>query len=224
MIFNINSIKAGAPTRGTVKLDDDTLKKYIDFYASRLAAYGYDDKSGNRAMLARFCAKYFANATPKGLALVGDTGRGKTLFFKIFSKLFGLRMYTAPELVERWQRLGIDGREDLFTELRGNAAPYAYPEGYENCWKDIVIDDVGTEPTLNDFGTKLEVIDAIITRRVLEFESTQAMTFITCNLKLEGAGADSIAGRYGARLESRLHQICHVVALKGNDRRKSKGD
>jgi hypothetical protein len=206
--------------RGNTAVPPEDIEKYTKFYEARLAAYGYDDREPrNRATLARYCAKYFSGCIDKGLALVGDTGRGKTCGMRIMSKLFGWRWYDSCELVEQWQQLGVKNRADMWKELKGYNCSTSWPAGFEQCWKDIVIDDIGTEPTLNEYGTKLEVIEQIINRRVKEYENTQAFTFLTFNLIQKGDDERSIQGRYGARLLSRLNQVCYVVKLDGPDRR-----
>jgi hypothetical protein len=208
--------------RGNTLVPPEDIEKYTRFYDARLAAYGYDDEAPkNRLTLARYCAKYYAGAMPKGLALIGDTGRGKTFGMRLMAKLFGWRWYEAPDLVDTWQQLGVKNRADLWKDLKGYNCSTSWPDGYQHCWKDIVIDDIGTEPTLNEYGTKLEVLGQVIDKRVKAYENNQAYTFLTFNLvKADDPLSDkSIQGRYGKRVLSRLEQICHVVKLDGKDRR-----
>jgi len=208
--------------RGNTQVPPEDIEKYIKFYETRLAAYGYDDvEPHNRRLLATYAAKYYAGAVVKGLAIVGDTGRGKTFGLRLLAKLFGWRWYDAQDLVDTWQKLGVKDRADLWKDLRGYKCSTSWPDGYQHCWKDIVIDDIGTEPTLNDFGTKLEVMEQILNKRVKEYENNQAFTFFTFNLVQEDEPLTdkSIQGRYGKRFLSRLNQCCYVVNLKGNDRR-----
>jgi hypothetical protein len=208
--------------RGNTQVPPEDIEKYTRFYDARLAAYGYDDaEPKNREALARYCAKYFSGCMPKGLALIGDTGRGKTFGLRLMAKLFGWRWYDACDLVDTWQKLGVKNRADLWKDLKGYNCSTSWRDGYEHCWKDIVIDDMGTEPTLNEYGTKLEVSEQIINKRVKEYEQNQAFTFMTLNLVQtdEPLTERSIQGRYGKRFLSRLNQICYVVQLKGTDRR-----
>jgi hypothetical protein len=144
------------------------------------------------------------------------TGRGKSFAFKIMKKLFRLRVYQASELVEQWQVFGVKQRYQLYEMLNGNYSDRGQPE-IDKLWRDCCIDDIGTEPILNEYGTKQEVLDTIIQKRTRDFEDSGARTHLAINLNPE-----MLRERYGVRFESRLHQICHVVTLRGDDRRKDK--
>ena len=128
--------------------------------------------------------------------------------------LFRTRIYHAADLVEFWQVCGVRDRNDLYKMLMGNFSDRGQPE-IDKLWRDCCIDDIGVEPTLNEFGTKQEVLDTIIQKRTRDFEDTGARTHLAINLT-----PSMIKERYGARFESRLSQLCHVITLKGHDRRK----
>jgi DNA replication protein DnaC len=209
--------------RGQASVDQETVDRFIQFYRDRIEHYGFDSRvPENVTILARYFARYIAGNIEKGLAIMGDTGLGKTFAMSIMVKLFGIRLYCSRDLTTDWQKYDIKTKEDFWGVLKGYPQPGTWPnEKYEHCWKDIIIDDIGTEPTLNDFGTKYEVMDYIMDRRVRDFESNQAFTFLTFNLPLTNEKNDEncVMGRYGKRFYSRLHQICHVVDFKGEDRR-----
>ena len=195
----------------------ERFQKSVDFYRSRFIHHGYDDREPfNVTAITRYCAHLYHGTTAKGLCLIGETGRGKTFAFKIMKKLFMLRIYQANDLVEMWQRCGVKDRDDFWKELLGHRPTFDnIPDYIKDLWRDICIDDAGAEPTLNEYGTKMEVLDTIIQRRTRMFEDYGARTHLAINLTPE-----MIQDRYGKRFESRLHQLCHVIELRGDDRRK----
>lgn len=199
------------------EVDREIIIKRANFYYRRFMSYGYDDKEPyNLKTISWYCAKLYSGAVTKGLCLVGGTGLGKTFAFKIMQNLFRMRIYHAADIVDLWQNFGVKNRYELYDMLKGNYSDRGQPE-IDRLWRDCCIDDIGVEPCLNEYGTKQEVLDTIIQKRTREFEDTGARTHMAINLTPE-----KIKERYGARFESRLHQICYVITLRGQDRRKDK--
>lgn len=198
-------------------IDEDIIKTRTAFYKARFMHHGYDDREPyNLRVISEYCAELYSGTgnAQKGLCLMGLTGRGKTLAFDVMKKLFRLRVYQAADLVELWQVHGVKNRYEIYDLLKGNDTNRGQPE-IDRLWRDRGIDDIGTEPTLNDFGTKQEVLDTIIQKCCKEFQECGARTHMAVNLTPK-----MFIERYGVRAESRLHQMCHVVTLRGDDRRR----
>jgi DNA replication protein DnaC len=213
----IKTVNTKSDTGNNPKVDESTIKRYTEFYKKKLLEHGYDNREPfNTNAVARYFANYFYGSTKKGLCLIGDTGRGKTFAFRIMKRLLATRIFEAETLVDRWQIYGPHNRKEIYKELTGHYPHHERLEIARN-WRDCIIDDIGTEPILNEFGTKREVIDSIIQRRTREFEEFGARTHISTNLSL-----NQLQERYGKRFVSRLNQICHIVVLKGEDRREDK--
>jgi len=210
-------------------ITDELIERYTTHYKGRLGHYGYDDREPrNLHAISRYCAMLYAGNMKKGLCLVGDAGRGKTFAFRIMQKLFRLRMYSAVELKGRYKALGDTKRYELYQEMAGNYSNRDQPK-IDCLWRDCCIDDIGTEGTIVNYGEREECIDSIVQHRNREFESTGARTHMSFNVLLEpimqdgkqiSAPGASAQERYGARFVSRVHQMCHVVVLSGNDRRR----
>ena len=78
---------------------------------------------------------------------------------------------------------------------------------------DLIIDDIGAEPTEQIvYGTRFNAIADIIERRYLIFPEWK--THVSTNLT-EG----QLEERYGERVFSRMNEMCHFVTLTGKDRR-----
>ena len=79
----------------------------------------------------------------------------------------------------------------------------------------VIIDDAGREPVLSDYGIRTERFAEYIEWAYDRREKWCAgLPVITTNLSLP-----EIAQRYGARIDSRLVELCISVRMKGNDKR-----
>ena len=121
------------------------------------------------------------------LLLSGDPGVGKTFLMRC---LHG-RLRTAAEIAGY-------GLAQLWMF-------YSWTDAY-----DIVIDDLGAEPMVSEYGAKEDVLKAVIAHR----EPLKFRTHITTNLT-----AEQIAKRYGDRTLSRLIGMCRAFKLTGPDMR-----
>lgn len=241
--------------RGQVTPDEDTRKRFKEHYKRKLLEYGYEERvPRNTDILARYMASYYLDAVPKGLCLIGDTGTGKTHAMEMLSKLFGkVPIIRARDSVEWYQTCG-PKRRTVFWEDYDRLPHKCYynepgkpnKEPYNIIGMDLILDDIGTEVSLNEFGTKVEVMDSVVDRRYEAWRNKQAMTHITCNLAIAKAycvkcrsasigakkcndcgstdicrstGDDDLLTRYGKRFYSRLHEMCYVFIFGGPDQR-----
>lgn len=128
----------------------------------------------------------------KGLFLQGDVGRGKSIIVTGFIPLLMLDSY--KKVVKPCQ-----------AEL--------IPERYKTLMRSwsICIDDLGTEPKVNDFGERYEGFPHIANAA----EAKLKLMFISTNLSSE-----QLLDRYGERTMDRIRRLCKIVKFKGKSLRK----
>lgn len=128
----------------------------------------------------------------KGLFLQGDVGRGKSviitgiipvLMYATFSKV--LTPYPAEVIPDRYKQL-------------------------ISAWA-VCIDDLGTEPKVNDFGERYEGFPHIANAA----EARLKLMFITTNLTSE-----QLLERYGERTVDRIRRLCRIVKFNGKSFRR----
>ena len=144
---------------------------------------------------------WMVNTNDKGLMLIGDCGRGKSLILNyVLPVLF--RMHDRTVRPVHAQDLGRIFPNSIVTEtyldrlLRTN-----YP----------IIDEVGVEPMMNDYGEKTEGLNMILNAA----ERYHRPVFISTNLtELQ------LLDRYGERTVDRLAHLCRTVHFKGDSLRK----
>jgi DNA replication protein DnaC len=121
------------------------------------------------------------------LVLHGDTGAGKTFLMRAL----GARLYDARRIVSYGLRI-----DDW----------YRWTDGF-----DVCIDDLGTEPMVNEYGNKAEIMAEVVAHR----ERLRGVrTHVTMNIN-----AEQVASRYGERTLSRILGMGSVHKLKGPSRR-----
>lgn len=127
----------------------------------------------------------------KGLLLYGNCGRGKSI----------IAMHCLPRIfyVEQGKVLNTFAAIDLLTQ-------YDSIKEYKN----IVIDDIGTEPDGREYGVGHNYVSELVDLA----ERKQKMLVLTTNLTY-----DELLQRYGTRTMDRLHALCRRVLFKGNSLR-----
>lgn len=201
----------------------EEMARRVEFYATRLEHYGYDRRNPKAfKILARYFASYYRGTAQKGLCLIGDTGRGKTMAFKIMNKLFNVRLIHAYDMCEKWQRYDAKERGDFWEWLQGSYVNNAFHgDKYlriDRLCHDAIIDDLGAEPTMSDYGVKQEIQACIQQKRLNQFELPRgAFTHYASNLAIDGSGPETLLSRYGKRFVSRLKQMCYIVHVDGKD-------
>lgn len=131
-----------------------------------------------------------------GLFLQGPVGTGKTLFFRLLKDFGG-------EDIEIFSMHNILGRNE--SDIREMMDDLAF--------REIVLDDIGAEPTFNNYGVKFDILAYLIDRRM---ESAERTHFTTNLAKSE------IASRYGGRVIDRLAEMCRSVKFEGRSLRAPK--
>jgi len=145
-----------------------------------------------------FLAESKLDCREKGLAFFGSVGSGKSVAAKVIAAVQGIDFYECHDnkLIAKFL-----SKEEYFWELVLKK-------------ETIVLDDLGTETTLNSYGNKKEVMSMAITERHQLFEQYGVKTIITSNL-----ANDQIKERYGERIYSRLKHMCKCIGVKGADLR-----
>lgn len=134
-------------------------------------------------------AKWLSDTEGKGLFLIGNCGRGKSVILTgvlplIFNAKKGKILKAIP------------------ARKLHKVIEYTSPF--------IVIDDIGTEEIVNDYGTKIDAVE----NAIFEAEDDLKLLLLTSNLD-----AKSIKERYGERIYDRIRRLCLVVFMKGDSLR-----
>ncbi len=145
----------------------------------------------------------------KGIIFMGATGTGKTVILKTLNLLFKyvhnrkMKIYTGREIERIYMIPKVEDRSKYLLEQAMN-------------FKLFGIDDIGEEhASVKVYGTEINVGVEVLTHRHLEYVDKGHLTFITTNLN-----AEMFAKKYGARIESRIHEMANLVGVKGDDLRK----
>jgi DNA replication protein DnaC len=134
--------------------------------------------------------KWMSDTEGKGLFLLGNCGRGKSIIITgvlplIFNAKIGKILKPIPAR-----------KLHTVTEYK---SPF------------IVIDDIGTEEIINDYGTKIDAVE----NAIFEAEDDLKLLLLTSNLD-----ASAIKERYGDRIYDRIRRLCKVVFMRGDSLRK----
>ncbi len=144
---------------------------------------------------------WMTNTNDKGLMLMGDCGRGKSLILNyVLPVLF--RLHERNVRPVHAQDLGRLFPNSLCNETYlDRLLQTSFP----------IIDEVGVEPMMNDYGEKTEGLNMILNAA----ERYHRPVFISTNLtELQ------LLDRYGERTVDRLAHLCRTVHFKGDSLRK----
>ena len=132
------------------------------------------------------------------LLIQGGVGCGKTLFAKALAQTLAVRNL-CPYFIPMDRLVKITKQDNEVPEFV-----------YEN--RIIVLDDVGTEPLeVNIYGNRYELFNEILYARY----ARRQPTILTTNFTWETLG-----NKYGARIMSRLSEMCDCLIFPGRDLRK----
>lgn len=149
----------------------------------------------------------------RGIYIAGNTGSGKSWCLDImqaYSMAMGFKITFADDRDPRplyWGTFRADAICATYVET-GNIQTY-------KARNILGIQDFGSEPQESIYmGNRLDVI-----RQLIEYRGDKCdeLTLITSNLRING---DLLNDRYGARVASRLVEMCNYLEIKGKDRRK----
>ena len=132
--------------------------------------------------------EWMTDTKGKGLALFGSIGRGKTI---VNSLIIPVIFYEKYKKVLRPLEADKITREDI------------------EKWA-LIIDDIGIESMVNDFGTKTDMVNYAINKA----EHYSKLLFLTSNLT-----KDELIQRYGSRIIDRIQRLCKIVIFTGKSLR-----
>lgn len=151
----------------------------------------------------------------KGIAISGVPGCGKTELLKLFqkNKVAGFLMININDIVVDCINYGIERYKLYCGYVPGWSNLPAYFFQQNIGW---MVDDIGLEEMINDYGNKAFVFSKIIQHRyskkeVLPFRSLHITTMLT---------PDQLEHKYGAFVRSRFREMFNYFHYKGEDRRR----
>jgi len=169
--------------------------------------------------------------TPRrGLLIQGEFGCGKTLAARsLYPKAFVVDCSSRDAVVALRSDDG-----DVGGYWAGRYAPD--DDGIYRTAASCILDDLGADSLINDYGVKLDNIAEFIVglhkNRGRTYRDNYASynyacraLVITTNLPLDnksagGRDVETIDSRYGGRVASRLKELCVFVEMKGGDKRR----
>lgn len=161
-------------------------------------------------------AEWLADNEGRGLMLVGDCGRGKSV---ITTKIVPMLFETGKIRCEDGYKMA---RPEVFTaqDLRTRMAEIM-------SHRVIIIDDVGTEPVARVFGETHNYFDELVNNAERLKKTLIISTNLTVDQLFGGLDEDPrsptyrqvLTGRYDERTRSRLKAMTRQVYLEGDDLR-----
>jgi len=150
---------------------------------------------------------------PAGLLLIGPSGRGKThLACAILSELVLTKGVSGlyVDFSELLLRIQTSFRPDADESKESVLTPYADVEL-------LVLDELGAS---KPHAWVLDVLYNLLNTRYNRERITIATTNFEDEITPVSGERETLEDRIGYRLRSRLHEMCRVVALRGEDYRK----
>lgn len=163
----------------------------FEWHAKRMMSYGYDFTADTLGILADYLKGY-------NLWLCGSVGVGKTFFFDCMNRIRRSRQFSPIVKLS-------------MIETQGWRMDHAREWVEDNLDCDVLIDDVGTEPTMKSFGQEAELFPYLIEMRL----KTDRRTHLTSNL-----GIVDIRKRYGDRVADRFVQLFKMEFIKAKKSRR----
>lgn len=147
----------------------------------------------------------------KGILLIGNVGSGKSLLMKVFKNYTAnvlhcnsFRSYSSPEIIANVNMNGISYL-NLFADNN---------DGYKAQPITAYIDDICSleSEQVNNYGTKIEVIERLITISYEKYTRYRKLTHFTSNIYPE-----KMLKFYNERVISRLIEMCNIITLESSD-------
>jgi hypothetical protein len=174
--------------------------------------------------------EHFKGDPDKGILLVGPVGTGKSVAFIVIQQF--LRFLSLCKIIQD------SDQSAKFTIVKCTDIKSAYSDElsggntilkkYKAPHQVFVFDDIGEEVREHDsrlathFGMKLNVMENILTERVVNLVMYRTMTHATSNFPIVSGDAKTRYWEqlYGTRLADRAREMFNTIYLKGNSRRR----
>lgn len=149
--------------------------------------------------------EWMTDTKGKGLFLYGNCGRGKSV---IVTGVIPVLMQIKDRIVRPVQATQLENQCPFGDTVPGNAKTNL---DYLCRVSIPVVDDIGTEKLINDYGEKYEGFSKVIDIA----EAKLKPLFVSTNLT-----EVNVIDRYGERVMDRIIRLCHPVEFKGESLRK----
>ena len=179
------------PPVGLFKLNIDKAKEKLTKCLKSIVNSLNRDYKHNKAY--DEVADWLNNNKNKGLLLMGQCGLGKTLLTKYVIPFIIKKEYSKVFYV-------VDAASLKTKEQVDEAMQY----------KMIVLDDIGTEDVIQDYGNKIDAVPLIVDSA----EKEGKLLLISTNLT-----ASQLRERYGDRTTDRLRGLCRQISITGRSYR-----
>lgn len=187
--FDCDKILAALSQPSCEEREPDITPEIVALKAEGMVRRGYRHSAQSIEALRLYLAGY-------GLFLHGPVGTGKTMFFRSLRNFCGDEIY----IFSMHRILGMS--ESDIRDMMDDIAD-----------REVVLDDIGAEPTFNNYGVKFDILAYLIDRRMESPERTH----FTTNLK-----KTEIKARYGIRIIDRITEMCKSVEFTGASNRSAK--
>lgn len=157
--------------------------------------------------------KHYSIDLKKGIFLVGGVGVGKTVFMLIIRQLLSMK---ERFVVKPCQQIALEYIDQGTNILMRYGRNYVDHVDINTINRAYCFDDLGAEEATKHYGNDANVMAQIIQMRYNIFQSRKVLTHFTSNLT-----ADQIDVYYGARVKSRLREMCNWIEFtsSSNDKR-----
>lgn len=184
---------------------DELTEKFINYFCSTREVY-YPE---------------LIDSPKKGLFIYGNKGLGKTLNFLIYMRI----LHLSRALL--WDYCTKNSISDVYKDER-----YFYLEDIKdteisfkkdnvkhidllNSKRELVIDDIGTEPmNTKDYGTDKDLVADLLRLRYNKIQREYCVTHLTTNLDIT-----DISERYGDRISDRINEMFIPILVTGTSKR-----
>ena len=149
---------------------------------------------------------WMTNTDDKGLMLMGDCGRGKSVILNgVLPVLFRMKNRVLQPVHAQNFSAEVPNQRLAWGERPATYLDRLLTNGYP------AIDELGIEPMMNDYGEKSEGFNQVLNAA----ERYHRPVFVTTNLT-----EVQILDRYGERTMDRLAHLCRTIHFEGESLRK----